>query len=56
MSRYSFLSKSVFVIGTANSHNPSIPRASVSVYKEQFSNVKACEKTYRPKLRALLGL
>lgn len=52
-SRHWFPMKFVSLVGTASSHNPSIPWASVSVYKEWFSNIKACEKTNRPKLRAL---
>lgn len=52
-SRQWFPMKLVSLVGAASSHNPSIPWASVSVYKEWFSNIKACEKTNRPKLRAL---
>lgn len=39
------------LVGPASSHSPSIPWASVSVYKEGLWDCKACEKTNRPTLR-----
>lgn len=39
------------LVGPASSHNPSIPWASVSVYKEGLWDCEACEKTNRPTFR-----
>lgn len=41
------------LVGPASSHSPTIPWASVSVYKEGLSDCEACENTNRPALSPL---